>query len=171
MSSPAANPLDVHLRLLEKKPLRLKGKADPKLLDLGFDDELVHLNRPLEFDVEAEMVGADLLVRGSIYLPIDCECSRCLKPYVYELELDPWVCHIPLEAEGEKVVLNGDAVDLTPYLREEIVLALPQHPLCENECNGLPGLVKSGEDERSVAQSSGKKPASIWDQLDKLKLR
>ena len=137
MRAPAANPFAVHLRLLEKKPLRMKGQANPKLLDLGFQDELVHLNNPLEFDLEAEMVGPDLLVRGNIYLPIDCECSRCLKSYLYELELDPWVCHIPLEMEGEKVVLNGDAVDLTPYLREDIVLALPQHPLCEPECGGL----------------------------------
>ena len=115
MRPPAVNPFDVHLRLLEKTPLRLKGQADPKLLNLGFQDELVHLNRSVEFDLQAEMVGSDLLVRGSICLPIDCECSRCLRPYVYKLELDPWVCHIPLEVEGEKVVLNGDAVDLTRY--------------------------------------------------------
>lgn len=166
----AASPFHVHLRLLEKQSVHLKGKAEPKELDLEIQDEVVHLLKPIEYDLMVELISQSLLVQGSLSVTVDCECSRCLRPFLYPLVLNPWVCHIALEEDGQKVVFNGDAVDLTPYVREDIVLALPQQPLCGTECNGLPGLVKSGEEQKSVAQSSGKKPASIWDQLDKLKL-
>jgi uncharacterized metal-binding protein YceD (DUF177 family) len=56
-------------------------------------------------------------------------------------------------------------VNLTPYIREDILLALPQHPLCEPECGGLkpPASLKDpGE--------MSEKASSAWSELDKLKL-
>jgi len=138
-------------------------------LELETRDPLLQLKEPLEFNLLVEQVGAGLLVRGKLRLPIHCECVRCLKPFVHFLELGDWVCHVPLEGE-ESAPVVGDLVDLTPYVREDIVLAFPQHPLCESECNGLPGLHASDEGAQSVEQTPAKAPGSIWDQLDKLKL-
>ena len=42
---------------------------------------------------------------------------------------------MPLEGEEKANVIN-DLVDLTPYLREDIVLAFPQHPLCRPNAAG-----------------------------------
>jgi uncharacterized protein len=137
-------------------------------LDLESGDELVHLNQPLEFDLTAERMNQAMLVQGRLRLPLDCECSRCLKPYVHVIDLPSWACHVQLEGE-DCVEIDGDAVDLTPYIREDMVLAFPQHPLCESECNGLPSSVKSGG-ATSSPDAPGKKPGSVWDELDKLKL-
>jgi uncharacterized metal-binding protein YceD (DUF177 family) len=64
-------------------------------------------------------------------------------------------------------------VDLTPYVREDIFLAFPQHPLCDVNCSGLktpkenavPGPVVGGGED-----GAGAGKASPWSVLDKLKL-
>lgn len=146
----------------------------PEFLELESRDPQMHLTHPLRFDLQVEQVGAGLLVRGSLAMDLDCECVRCLAPFQFPLRIDPWTCHVPLEGD-DSAPAEGDLVDLTPYVREDTVLAFPQHPLCGSKCNGLPGLMKNGEGTKSVAPGSGSKPGSnpgsVWDQLDKLKLR
>ena len=167
----AENPLHVHLRALSEGTVRLHGKLAVKDLGLESKDELIHLNHPLEYDLSAERMNEAMLVQGRLKLPLDCECSRCLKPYPHLLELPQWACHVQLEGE-DCITIEGDAVDLTPYILEDIVLAFPQHPLCESECNGLPSSMMSAGGTQSVDPSQGRKPGgSIWDELDKLKLR
>lgn len=165
----AQKPLVVFLSQLERGTVELTGELSPADLELPMDDELLHLNHPVQYNLDVEVVGEGILAKGSVRIPIDCDCARCLKPFVYTLDFEDWACHLSLEGE-DKVVVDGDAVDLTPQLREDIVLALPQHPLCDSNCNGLPGAVKKDEGKPSVAQSKGEKSTSIWDQLDKLKL-
>jgi uncharacterized metal-binding protein YceD (DUF177 family) len=57
---------------------------------------------------------------------------------------------------------------LTPYLREDILLEIPQHPLCEAECCGLPESHR-GEAEKPSGPRPAQPQASGWEQLDKLK--
>ena len=73
---------------------------------------------------------------GSLTLTLDCECVRCLKTFEHELKLTDWALHLPLEGE-EKVPVENDCVDLTPFVREDILLEFPQHPLCKPDCRGL----------------------------------
>jgi uncharacterized protein len=72
--------------------------------------------------------------------------------------------------EGEdKVLVSNDCVDLTPYVREDIVLAFPQHPLCEPECRGLQAASPNGGRASSGENITGDlSPA--WAELNKLKL-
>ena len=44
-----------------------------------------------------------------------------------------WTLHLPLEGE-DKVTVENDCVDLTPFVREDILLEFPQHPLCKPDC-------------------------------------
>jgi uncharacterized protein len=108
-----------------------------------------------------------LLVRGKLVLPLNCECVRCLKPFEYKLELADWACLIPLSGE-DAAPLKGDTVDLTPILREDILLELPQHPLCKPDCGGLK------KPAAGKAKQSGPldvKTSSTWSELEKLKFR
>jgi uncharacterized protein len=87
--------------------------------------------------LEVQKLEDGLLVQGRLHLNLDCECVRCLKPFQYRLELDGWACHLPLQGEDCVAAVN-DCVDLTPYVREDILLEFPRHPLCDPECRGLP---------------------------------
>ena len=157
----------INLRHLETKSQELEGECPASDLDLEKGDELISLNEPLKYELEAQLMEQAVLVQGRLELVLDCECARCLKPFRQVLEIDDWACHIPLEGE-EKAVVISDCVDLTPYIREDILLEFPRHPVCNPECPGLkqPNIGKS---KKSGAGKTGK-DSTAWAELDKLKL-
>jgi uncharacterized protein len=161
-------PLAVNLRHLEAHNIRLAGNLPIAELDIDTRDEVIQARHPLEHDLEVQKLEDSLLVQGRLHLILECECVRCLKPFQHHLELDNWTCHLPLEGEDCVAVVN-DCVDLTPYVREDILLEFPRHPLCNPECRGLPrtsiGRVRntSGTGKTDVGS-----PA--WAELNKLKL-
>ena len=161
-------PLSVNLRHLTRHPVVLKGELPVAELDLETHDEMVRAGQTLQHDLEVQLLDDSLLVRGSLRLTIDCECVRCLKPFPYRLELNDWICHLPLIGD-EKVLVVDDSVDLTEVIREDILLALPAHPVCDARCAGLAGA-KSGSKINKVSGQTEAKP-SAWTQLDKLKFR
>lgn len=159
----------VNIRHLEDKNLHLQGEISPEELDIDPKDEVIHLVHPASYDLEVQLLEESLLVTGKIMLPLACDCVRCLRSFEHVIKLDPWSVHIPLKGEDAAPV-NNDLVDLTPYLREDILLDFPQHPLCSSECGGLrnPDQDTSGPGKNPA----GKKQAddSAWRELNKLKL-
>ena len=159
-------PLIVHLRHLEENDVVLRGELPVDELDEDPRDEMIRVTQPLRHELEVQLLDNSLLIRGSLRLTLECQCVRCLKPFERELALDPWACHLPLEGEEQVPVVN-DCADLTPYVREDMLLELPRHPLCKPDCRGLK-KIKTGK-----AQNTGGKDELIpspWAELDKLKL-
>jgi uncharacterized protein len=155
--------LSVNLRHVEAHEVRLRGELDAGELDFGIQDEMIRVGRPLRYDLTVEKVHDALLVTGSLQLVLDCQCVRCLKKFEHKILLDHWTCHVPLAGE-DKVPVISDCVDLTPFVREDILLEFPPHPLCKPECGGINKgkALKTGD--RDVATPSA------WSELDKLKL-
>jgi uncharacterized protein len=160
-------PLQINIRHLEKKPLELQGELTPAELDLENVDELIHATVPLKYDLEAQLMENSVLVQGNLEMDLQCECARCLKKFPYPIDLEGWAAHLPLEGE-EAVAVSNDLVDLTPYIREDILLSIPQHPLCEPECRGLPKTPLRSEKKPSGASQSVES-SSAWAELNKLK--
>jgi DUF177 domain-containing protein len=161
-------PIAVNLRHLEENDLHLNGELLAEDLELGPMDELITANQPLRYDLEVEQTGPNLFIHGSLRFELGCECSRCLRPFKFEIVMDPYTALVPLEGE-DKVEVSNDVVDLTPYLREDILLAFPQHPLCEAECDRLPpsALSLAGK----LSGTSAPVRESAWDELNKLKFK
>jgi uncharacterized protein len=155
--------LSVNLRHLEAHEIRLKGELAAAELDFDLHDEMIRAEQPLRYDLTVEKLSDALLVTGSLKLVLDCQCVRCLKAFKQRLVLEDWACHLPLAGE-EKVAVNNDCVDLTPFVREDMLLQFPPHPLCKPDCVGL----KKGQ----ALKTGGKDVAasSAWAELDKLKL-
>ena len=160
-------PLVVNLRHLANHNVRLQGELPAGELDLETHDEMIRVNDPVSHDLEAQLLDDNLLVRGSLRVVLDCQCVRCLKPFAYDLNLAEWTCLLPLKGD-ECVPVSSDRVDLTPHIREDILLAFPQHPVCDSKCRGLAkveiGIKKmSGRDKTESGSSA-------WSALNKLKL-
>jgi uncharacterized metal-binding protein YceD (DUF177 family) len=159
--------LTVNIHHLEAHEIHLEGELPVKELDLDLRDPMIRAEQPLRYDLTAEKLPDGILLTGSLCLPLDCECVRCLEPFEYELNLAEWTCHLPLTGE-EKAIVENDCVDLTPYLREDILLEFPRHPLCKPDCRGLEktstGKTKPGRKPR------GETVSSPWTELNKLKL-
>jgi uncharacterized protein len=159
-------PLVVNLRRLEKNDVTLCGELPVAELDLDPHDEMIRVARPLRHELEVQLLDRSLLVRGRLCLTLECQCVRCLKPFRHELELNPWACLMPLEGEESVPVVN-DCADLTPYVREDMLLEFPRHPLCRPDC---PGLEKTKAGQTKNTGGKDKMVPSAWAELDKLKL-
>jgi uncharacterized protein len=156
-------PLTFNLCHLDKKDLHLEGKLPTEELDLNLHDEAIRPGAELAYDLEVQRLEGGALVQGKVWLPVEYTCVRCLKKFRRPLELENWTVHLPLSGD-DAVEVSNDLVNLTPYLREDTLLALPQHPLCEAECRGLKMPARSKDPGPA-------KTASAWDELDKLKLK
>jgi len=157
--------LKVNLRHLEEDAVHLKGELPAAELDLGVSDELIHLGKPLRYDLSVELMHDAILATGSLLLPLECECGRCLKKFKTELKLTGWAVHLPLEGE-DKVSVENDCVDLTPFVREDMLLNFPQHPLCKPDCAGL-----KKKSSASKAEAAEKPASDVWAELNKLKIK
>lgn len=160
-------PVLVNLRHLEDGPIRLSGQVPLEELDLEGLDEVLRAAGGLEYDVTVERLAAGLLAAGEVRMGFEADCVRCLRVFSLEVRIGDW--QVLLELEGEEAVLvKEDCVDLTPRMREDILLALPQHPLCDPGCGGLPQA--SASQAGSSTGSSLRDASSAWDALNKLKL-
>jgi uncharacterized protein len=157
--------LSINLRHLENREIRSRGELTAEELDLDTRDEMIRVVSPVQYDLEIEKLNDALLIQGELSVMLECECVRCLKKFTRKLELNPWTLHLPLAGE-EKVDIENDCVDLTPFAREDILLEFPQHPLCKPDCRGLEKI------SANQAQAVGKNKviSPTWTELNKLKL-
>ncbi len=92
--------------------------------------------------------GQELFFQGHICGQLVGHCARCLESYPFQLDTDFSLVLVPRAEAGEtdrepladEVDLStyeGDEVDLSPLVREQIILALPTRPLCKESCQGL----------------------------------
>jgi uncharacterized metal-binding protein YceD (DUF177 family) len=158
-----------NLRHLENKPLILEGEISPPELNPELADEIIQLKEPVRYRVTVERLPESVLAQGELEAEVDCQCVRCLRPFRQKLVLSDWTCNLPLKGE-EAVLVENDCVDLTPFIREDILLAFPQHPVCEANCAGLKSSELPDRQERR-ADSNEPEGSSAWNELNKLKLK
>lgn len=154
----------IHLTQLETQSLSLDGTISVEELDFGINDDLIQTSQPLEYALTAQLLEKDILIEGRLKLPLDCCCARCLTPFVHTVNIDPWACLLPVTGE-DAIEMSGDSIDLTPIIRDDVLLEFPRHPLCRADCEGL----------RYEAENPFKNPRenagiSVWEALNNLKL-
>jgi uncharacterized protein len=157
----------VNVRHLEARNLRLEGQLSAPELDIDTRDDIVQLAYPLEYSLDVQKLEEGLLVQGRLNLRLKCHCVRCLKVFDYCLQLDPWTSHLPIQGEDAVPVVN-DCVDLTPTVREDILLEFPQHPLCERDCRGLRNA-SAGKSKPLSSIGLSEEGSPAWKELNKLK--
>ena len=117
--------------------------------DLGLAMIAVPSGSDIDFDIRLEAVVDGVLVSGTALVSVEGECSRCLEPIAFDMEVDlQELFEYPAtdakgrmvekpDADDELPQLDGDYLDLEPVLRDAVVLAFPLSPLCQPDCRGL----------------------------------
>jgi uncharacterized protein len=158
-------PLTINLRHLATHDLRLEGTLPPDDLELNGLDPMIRVLEPVEYDILVQKLEQNLLAQGKLRVALECDCVRCLKRFPRTLTLPDFAVQLPLAGED---AVEGDFADLTPHVREDIVLAFPQHPLCEPGCAGL-NKPPAPTNEAQPGQES-QMTSPVWAALNKLKL-
>ena len=159
-------PFTVNVQHLEQEGKEYRGSISIDDLDLDSIDDLICPFGSLDYRLIVEKHETNLLVQGEIRQIFSCECSRCLKKFELPVVLPSWSGFVALEGE-ESLPVNNDMVDLTAVLREDILLALPHHPVCGRTCRGLGSKVAEVRGPHDVEDLKGSSP---WVALDHLNL-
>jgi uncharacterized metal-binding protein YceD (DUF177 family) len=150
--------MKIHLRQISAGGLRLQGEEECPIPQ--FDPEEARCAGPLRYALDLGISEGALWANGELIQPLELHCVRCLQPFPFDLTVKDFALHI--EIAGPEVV------DLTPFLREEILLNLPAYPHCDREGGRVcpvPEIIKKA-DENDVLEE---RPPD-WSALDKLKL-
>jgi uncharacterized protein len=152
--------MKVNVKRIPLEGEQLRGTEPGTIVELETDD--VRFEAPVEYDVLAQIQGQALLVTGKLRTRAQMRCSRCLRVFEQRLAVVDFVFHQELTGE--------DFVDLTPQIREDIILALPQRALCERNCKGLCPVC--GKDlNKGACGCQVHREDLRWHALDQLKLK
>ncbi len=112
---------------------------------------------PILSELKVQLFDRELLVMGKCSADFVGNCCRCGK------EIS---CKIVAEVNfSEEISLDSGEFDLTNELRECILLALPNHPLCSVDCKGLCSQCGKPLSEGKCSCKKNEK-TSVWDALD-----
>jgi uncharacterized metal-binding protein YceD (DUF177 family) len=162
-------PIVFNVRQAQNQDVILRDQLPGEELDLEGCDECVSLASPVSYDLVVQAMEDSFLVQGRLAIVLRCACVHCLKEFERPLEWKDWICHLELTGEEAVAVVN-DCVDLTPYIREDILLSFPQHPLCEPGCTALP-KTSTGGVQQTNGPSASMAASPVWAELNKLKLK
>ena len=140
----------------------------------GVKIPLARLQSDIDARLRAESVVEGILVTGTVHGDAVLQCARCLKQLPSGYEVD--VCelfygngHAPATGEDAYSV-KGVEVDLEPMLRDAVALALPLHPLCDEDCKGL--CARCGRDlNLNACDCKEEEGDPRWAALDELRDR
>lgn len=146
--------MKVHLQQIPAHGLHLEGEEDCPIPEL--ESEGIHCAGRLHYNLDVGMANGGLWVNGSLSQPVELRCVSCLEKFPHEIQVPAFAVHMDLA--------GPETVDLTPAVREEILLNLPTHPHCDRD-----GTRVCKAKQISAAEQNAKRK-SDWSALDKLKL-
>jgi len=111
--------MEINLRHIPAEGKHYRG--DENVANLKIENPLFQFEEPVHYDLEATLNGKGVLVRGSLRTSVRATCVRTLEPFDLPVNIEDFTVLV------EEV--SGDIVDLTPHIREDILLELPAHPV------------------------------------------
>ena len=151
--------MKVHLKQVPSEGLHLEGEEDCPLSEVDVED--VRCAGPLRYKIDIGVSDGALWANGSLTQPVELGCVSCLEEFMHEIKVPAFAVHTELR--------GPELVDLTPFIREDLLLNLPAHPHCDRDggrkCKAAtPKYSNLNEQERETKREHD------WELLDKLKL-
>jgi uncharacterized protein len=139
----------LNIRDMEVRPILFDLTYSPGEIDLL--DPGLRQSGDLRVEGRADLLNSvmEIRLRGVFAVEVHSECERCLELAAFRLDRTFDLFYSPQESSPEagEVALRageielgfyeGDGLDLTDVLREQILLALPMQRLCGPDCRGL----------------------------------
>lgn len=154
--------MKVHLKQIPVEGLHLEGEENAAMLEL--DDPLMKCAGPVRYSLDVGLSGNGLFATGMVGVDLEVECVRCLSKFKYPLRVENFAMQTELG--------GSETVDLTPFVREDILLNLPNHPRCDWDGRKVcEGALKGRSGLEKKTRKPGSQTAGAWGDLDKLKLK
>ncbi len=128
--------------LERRRTLRVEGRIET---DEALSDGLALVSEePFNVVLDASWAGSgELVVRGGVVGTVSQDCRRCLGRVEREVDVDITLLFVPSDlleeedSETHRLETGVGEIDLEPYVREELMLAIPAFAECRVDCRGL----------------------------------
>src|SRR5215469_12719936 len=147
--------MKVHLKQISPQGLHLKGEEDCPIQDLASDE--IRCAGPLRYDIDVGVADGGFCANGSLSQTAELRCVSCLQTFVHEIRVPAFAVHTELH--------GPETIDLTPFMREDVLLNLPAHPRCDRDGDRVCKAKEIKPEDRNAKRKSD------WSALDKLKLK
>jgi uncharacterized protein len=124
-----------------------KYEINEELDDL--DPEIV-IQAPIKGKVKFTKIPQGVLVTGEIETMVEVSCGRCLEPFDVPVQIEieeqfrPTLdlitgARLPVGDDDDTatVIDERNYLDLSEVVRQDLLLSLPNHPVCREDCKGL----------------------------------
>lgn len=155
-------------------------KSSGAVIPFHYEEEIevegVAFLSPVIADFKFSNTSKSIIIEGELGTSISAECVRCLEHFPLpihfafqeaytrqELMLDA-KGNLMTEDEDIRSVFEGHVLDLSEFLRQNIILALPPAPLCSPNCKGLCPICGKNLNE-GECQCSKQKIDPRWQKL------
>ena len=155
--------------LARRQTLRVEERieADDDLFE-GFE---FMYKEPLNVVLNVTWAGSgELVVRGGVVGAVLQDCRRCLDRVEQQVDLDITLLFVPSDLLGEddsetyRLEVGVREIDLGPYVRDEVIIAIPSFAECRVDCRGLcAGCGENLNESECKCSSGGSDPR--WDAL------
>jgi uncharacterized protein len=117
--------------------------------ELTFDEHDLRLLEPVSIAGRIRRRDGEVELRGKLATKVAVACGRCLKSVELPVEVEfterfapavAWKDEEQHELQQEDLdlaVFDGEGIELDDLVREEIILTMPGHTLCQEQCRGL----------------------------------
>jgi uncharacterized protein len=126
---------------------------------------------PAHVDARLEKLERRVRISANAKAELTVPCGRCLVPVSMDVPVDFELTLVPAEPrahgvddagerdkgpvggsfapeQAEEETYSGKVIDFDPIVREQIVLALPGYPVCQESCKGLCTVCGANLNER-----------------------
>ena len=113
--------LVIDLGLLPEEGRQFTGELPPEVFDLPEED--ARPLGPLHYDLHVQRFENELFLIGNLSATFEFTCVRSLHPFTRTIRID----QVPISIE----IGRATSIDLASELREEVLLAFPANPHCD----------------------------------------
>lgn len=144
--------MKINLEKIPEEGLRLQlVREENQLKELfeGCEKIDFSFSAPFSLDLTISKSKEEVFIQGEILGKLNLTCSRCLEEFLYPLESRFQYNFFPLKSqkmdceirltreELEFSFYQGEEIDLSQIIQEQIALAIPFNPICTDFCRGL----------------------------------
>jgi len=147
--------MKIHLNQIPPEGLHLTGEEECVLGDLRAQE--IRCVGPMRYSLDLGISDGALWANGTIAQTVELECVACLEKFEHEIKVPAFALHTELH--------GPETVDITPFMREDILLNLLPYPRCDRDGGRVCKAAKvesAGEEKKAKAD---------WSALDRLKLK
>lgn len=126
--------------LLSQRGRKREINVTYDLKPLYFDGEKITAAEPVKVVGNVKSTEEILNVEISVKTKLKLCCSRCLGTFIYPIDVDieeRFTMNKELIEDEQIIFVEGESIDITEIVENNIISTLPIKRLCKSNCNGL----------------------------------